>query len=64
PQVARYRPTLLAAATADELIYAKSACEVHRWIEANGGSQAVLNLVTRLNSGDEFSAIVTGQTSR
>lgn len=54
----------LAAATADERIYARAACAVHRWIEANGGSQAVLNLVTRLNSGDEFSAIVTGQTSR
>ncbi|MFG3706123.1 hypothetical protein ACGF7U_15530 [Micromonospora sp. NPDC047670] len=54
----------LAAANTDERIYARAACAVHRWIEANDGPQAVLNLVTRLNSGDEFSAVVPGQTAR
>ncbi|MCP3802633.1 hypothetical protein NLX83_25500 [Allokutzneria sp. A3M-2-11 16] len=46
----------LRAASADEQMYAKAACQVHRWAEAHGGRRAVLALVDRLNHGARFAA--------
>lgn len=51
----------LDAARADEQVYARSACRVARWIDANGGQEAVLNLIEQLNSGDEFATVMTSQ---
>ncbi|WP_143261497.1 hypothetical protein [Allokutzneria sp. NRRL B-24872] len=46
----------LRAASADEQMYAKAACRVHRWAEAHGGHRAVLDLITRMNNGAPFDA--------
>jgi hypothetical protein len=44
----------LRAASADEQTYAKAACRVSRWVAANGGPAAVLDLIQRLNAGEAF----------
>lgn len=51
----------LDAASADEQVYARSACQVVRWLDANGGRKAILDLIERLTSGDEFGAVVTSR---
>jgi hypothetical protein len=48
----------LRAAGADEQVYARSACRVHRWLVANGGRAAVTDLVERLVAGEEFTLIM------
>ncbi|GIH60532.1 hypothetical protein [Microbispora siamensis] len=47
----------LRAAGADQRTYAKAACRVSRWVTANGGPHAVLDLVRRLNAGETFGAV-------
>ncbi|MFI7028950.1 hypothetical protein ACIBK1_09640 [Microbispora rosea] len=47
----------LRAAGTDVRTYAKAACRVSRWITANGGPHAVLDLVRRLNAGETFGAV-------
>ena len=46
----------LRAASADPLTYADAACQVSRWVTANGGEQAVPGLIARLASGQPFPA--------
>ncbi|MEV4367807.1 hypothetical protein AB0J71_12115 [Nonomuraea sp. NPDC049637] len=48
----------LRTASADPATYARSACRVSRWLGENGGRAALLGLVTRLNAGEPFSALV------
>jgi hypothetical protein len=50
----------LSAAGADQQMYAKAACRVSRWVDANGGNRAVLNLIDRLNHGEPFASMVPG----
>ncbi|MEV4297940.1 hypothetical protein [Microbispora rosea] len=47
----------LRAAGADQRAYAKAACRVSRWVTANGGPHAVLDLVRRLNAGETFGSV-------
>ncbi len=47
----------LRAAGADRRTYAKAACRVSRWVTANGGPHAVLDLVRRLNAGETFGTV-------
>ncbi|MEU8211495.1 hypothetical protein AB0B85_20140 [Micromonospora sp. NPDC049044] len=56
----RTLPEWLRAAGSDEQVYARAACRVYRWVDARGGHQAVLDLVDRLNRGEQFSALVDG----
>jgi hypothetical protein len=39
--------------------YRDSACVADRWVTEHGGKPAVLDLITRLNHGDKFTAVVT-----
>ncbi|MEU1387616.1 MULTISPECIES: hypothetical protein [unclassified Nonomuraea] len=48
----------LRTASADPATYARSACQVSRWLGENGGRAGLLGLVTRLNAGEPFSALV------
>ncbi|MQA80284.1 MAG: hypothetical protein GEV10_17675 [Streptosporangiales bacterium] len=48
----------LHAAGNDADVYARSACRVSRWVDANGGPRAVLDLVDRLQSGERFADVV------
>jgi hypothetical protein len=48
------------ASTAGEDFYRQAACRVSRWVDANGGRQAVLDLIRHLAAGEEFTAIVPG----
>ncbi|GGK64996.1 hypothetical protein Ppa06_18260 [Planomonospora parontospora subsp. parontospora] len=48
----------LRAAGADDQVYARSACRVHRWLAANGGRAALIGLLERLAAGEEFALIV------
>ncbi|MFC4113906.1 hypothetical protein [Nonomuraea zeae] len=48
----------LSAATKDPDTYAKSACQVNRWLRTNGSSAGVLSLIDRLNAGEPFDSIV------
>ncbi|MFI7467140.1 hypothetical protein [Nonomuraea sp. NPDC049646] len=48
----------LRTASADPATYAKSACQVSRWLDGNGGRAGLLALVARLNAGEPFSALV------
>ena len=50
----------LSAASTDQQMYAKAACRVSRWVDANGGNRAVLNLIDRLNHGERFTSLVPG----
>ncbi|MFC7329174.1 hypothetical protein [Marinactinospora rubrisoli] len=50
----------LTAADADPGVYAAAACRVHRWVEANGGHDAVRDLTGRLAAGERFGDIVPG----
>ncbi|SBT40466.1 hypothetical protein [Micromonospora auratinigra] len=54
----RTHPQWLAAATADEQVYARAACRVFRWTAARGGDRAVLDLVDRLRRGERFTDLV------
>ncbi|WP_208804452.1 hypothetical protein, partial [Microbispora triticiradicis] len=47
----------LRAAGADRNTYARAACRVSRWVVANGGPHAVLDLVRRLDAGETFGAV-------
>ncbi|MFB4275363.1 hypothetical protein ACBJ59_08680 [Nonomuraea sp. MTCD27] len=49
----------LTAASKDAGAYAKSACQVSRWLHDNGQSAGLLTLIDRLNAGEPFTAIVT-----
>lgn len=51
----------LDAARADEQVYARSACRVVRWMDANGGPAAVRKLIEQLNSGNKFDAVMTSR---
>ncbi|MBE1585635.1 hypothetical protein ACFPOI_46955 [Nonomuraea angiospora] len=44
----------LRAASADPRTYAQAACQVSRWVGANGGKEAVRTLVERLSAGQAF----------
>ncbi|MBN6051122.1 hypothetical protein JYK22_04180, partial [Nonomuraea sp. RK-328] len=48
----------LAAAGRDATTYAKSACQVHRWLSSNGDRQGLLSLIERLNAGGSFASQV------
>ncbi|MFC5829448.1 hypothetical protein [Nonomuraea insulae] len=48
----------LTAATKDANTYAKSACQVTRWLRDNGDHTALLSLIDRLNAGESFTSIV------
>jgi hypothetical protein len=50
-------PAWLRAAGADQQVYSKAACRVQRWLDANGGRDAVPALVDRLNDGAAFPAM-------
>jgi uncharacterized membrane protein len=50
-------PAWLDAASADPNVYSKAACRVQRWLDANGGRDAVLALIDQLNDGASFPAI-------
>ncbi|MEO3803468.1 hypothetical protein [Nonomuraea sp. B1E8] len=44
----------LAAASRDAGTYAKSACQVSRWLRDHGGRAALTTLIERLNAGEPF----------
>ncbi|WP_329081419.1 MULTISPECIES: hypothetical protein [unclassified Streptosporangium] len=46
----------LRMAKADQDTYAKAACRASQWLEANGGSKAVLELIEHMNGGGELPA--------
>lgn len=48
----------LRAASDDEDVYARSACKVSRWVDANGGSGSVGELVRRVRGGESFEAVL------
>ncbi|MGI5288906.1 hypothetical protein ACQEVF_36915 [Nonomuraea polychroma] len=48
----------LAAASKDVDTYAKAACQVSRWLRANGNHAGLLSLLERLNAGEAFASIV------
>ncbi|GAB3084045.1 hypothetical protein [Micromonospora schwarzwaldensis] len=48
----------LRAAGADEQVYARAACRVHRWVAAHGGRAAVPDLAERLRRGESFATLV------
>ncbi|WP_433430786.1 hypothetical protein [Nonomuraea sp. CA-141351] len=45
-------------ASRDPGTYAKSACQVSRWLHQNGDHAAILSLIERLNAGEPFASIV------
>jgi hypothetical protein len=47
----------LKAAGSDHMLYARAACRVLRWSERNGGRQAVLRLIDRINRGEAFGPV-------
>ncbi|MFG1615776.1 hypothetical protein ACGFI3_23695 [Nonomuraea wenchangensis] len=53
----------LEMAGTDPQAYAKAACQVSRWVQANGGRDAVRKLIERLAAGDDFAQIVTAAPS-
>ncbi|MFI6175244.1 hypothetical protein ACIA8R_06845 [Nonomuraea sp. NPDC051191] len=48
----------LRTASADPATYARSACQVSRWLRENDGRTGLLGLVARLNAGEPFSTLV------
>lgn len=52
----------LRAASADEQVYARSACRVVRWAATSGGRGAVLTLIRRLKAGGDFADLVPPAT--
>jgi len=46
------------ASTEGEDFYRQAACRVSRWVDANGGRQAVLDLIRRMAAGESFASIV------
>ncbi|WP_250030675.1 hypothetical protein [Paractinoplanes maris] len=50
-------PAWLEAASADQQVYSRAACRVSRWLDANGGPPAALELIDRLNRGEPFPAL-------
>lgn len=48
------------AAREGEHLYSKAACQVSRWVDAHGGSPAVLNLIDRMNNGETFATAFEG----
>jgi hypothetical protein len=51
-------------AKADQDTYAKAACRASQWLQANGGSQAVLALIEHLNGGGELPASLAAASRR
>ncbi|GAA2284442.1 hypothetical protein GCM10010149_32380 [Nonomuraea roseoviolacea subsp. roseoviolacea] len=49
----------LAAAGKDATTYAKSACQVHRWLRSHDDRQGLLTLIERLNAGGSFASEVS-----
>ncbi|GAA3153186.1 hypothetical protein GCM10010486_18760 [Nonomuraea roseoviolacea subsp. carminata] len=49
----------LAAAGKDATTYAKSACQVHRWLRSHDDRQGLLTLIQRLNAGGSFASEVS-----
>jgi len=51
-------PDWLDAASADpQTYYSRAACRVQRWLDANGGRDAVLTLIDQLNDGADLPPI-------
>ncbi|UBU10351.1 hypothetical protein [Nonomuraea gerenzanensis] len=48
----------LSAASKDAGTYAKSACQVSRWLRDNGGRTGLLSLIDHLNAGTPFTTLV------
>lgn len=51
------REAWIRSASRDHALYARAACRVLRWVQRNGGHDAVLRLVTRVNSGEAFGPV-------
>ena len=47
----------LDAARADQQVYSKAACRVQRWLDANGGRDAVLTLIQQIRNEAAFPVI-------
>ncbi|MBM2615506.1 hypothetical protein JIG36_07995 [Actinoplanes sp. LDG1-06] len=47
-------PAWLDAAGTDPQVYSRAGCRVQRWLDANGGRNAVLGLIDHLNGGGAF----------
>jgi hypothetical protein len=45
------------AAGSDHMLYARAACRVLRWTQRNGGHEAVLRLIDRINQGEAFGPV-------
>jgi hypothetical protein len=45
------------AASSDHMLYARAACRVLRWTQRNGGHEAVLRLIDRINQGEAFGPV-------
>ncbi|GIM90419.1 hypothetical protein [Paractinoplanes toevensis] len=45
------------AARTDQQVYSKAACRVQRWLDANGGREAVRALIVQIKKGAAFPAI-------
>ncbi|MFB9893986.1 hypothetical protein [Planobispora takensis] len=48
----------LRTASADSQVYARAACRVSRWAQANGGKEALPALIERLSAGQAFPDIL------
>ncbi|HEX4812520.1 MAG TPA: hypothetical protein VFV66_07180 [Nonomuraea sp.] len=44
----------LRAASANPQVYAEAACQVSRWAGTNGGKEALLTLIERVSTGQDF----------
>ncbi|MBF8186431.1 hypothetical protein ITP53_11875 [Nonomuraea sp. K274] len=53
----------LRMAGTDHQTYAKAACQVNRWVQANGGRDAVLELIEQLSAGGDFGQIMASARS-
>ncbi|NJP88999.1 hypothetical protein HCN51_05960 [Nonomuraea sp. FMUSA5-5] len=49
----------LSTASKDANTYAKSACQVSRWLHANGDRTGLLSLIEHLNTGAPFASLVS-----
>ncbi|MGJ6968453.1 hypothetical protein ACSDR0_41755 [Streptosporangium sp. G11] len=52
----------LRTAKADQDTYAKAACRASQWLQANGGSKAVLELIEHMAAGGDLPASVAAAT--
>lgn len=51
------REAWIRTASRDHALYARAACRVLRWVQRNGGHNAVLRLVARVNDGEAFGPV-------